>query len=119
MKIFTFITLFILSFSLQAKNCDDIETNAVDWRNCIELQHSKQLDSVYTTLLKTLKPNQEAFKAMKNTQKLWVDYRNASCYYVYTISTSDDQAICIDYFNVDRIKQLNAYTLNLKDTQSE
>ena len=101
--------LSVMTFAAQAKDCDEGTMNAVEFRACIEGQAEQSVRNAFNNLIKALEPNQTAIDAIRQAQAHWVQFRDATCYYVSETATREDGAYCVDEFNQARVKTLNRY----------
>lgn len=83
MKKFILIIGLLGAFSASAKDCEDGAESADMVRDCILAEDYKSATSAYESLVKALKGNDDALKAIKVAQDDWFSFRQSTCEYAY------------------------------------
>lgn len=116
MKKIVFVLCFLITFSANAKECDEAVLNAVEWRECVGTKNDNALKIAYSNLINTLGDNQIAIDAIKQAQADWEKFRSSSCYYISETDSREAGALCFDDFNKARIKILNGYAKSARSS---
>ena len=106
----------LVAFSASAKDCEK------EWegggmaalRYCLIEESEKPITAAYDGLVKALSTNQDAIKAIKESQEDWKQFKISTCGYVYAVDGNDANANCIVEFNDARVKTLNRYAKEAK-----
>lgn len=114
MKKLVFLIGLFVAFSAIAKDCEEGAESADMVRDCVLAEDYKSVTSAYDSLVKVLKGNDDALKAIKDAQDSWLAFRQATCEYAaITYSggaySSDGRLDCQMEFNKARVKILKSY----------